>query len=703
MMWTKELAQHFPFLATRRFQMVVSGLIGALFAILVLDRVFPPNLGANRDYAYLAKDRNGEVLSAVSAEGGVWRFRIDAEDVDPAFIDRLLTIEDKRFYSHSGVDALALARAFRQAVLNGEIVSGASTITMQTVRLLHPRPRTFSSKIIESIRAIQLDTRLSKAEILSLYLSLAPYGGNIEGIRAASLIYFGKEPSRLSLSEQALLLALPQSPERRRPDRNALNAELARNKILRILSARGHLTKQNLELAISAPLPVGRVSFPNLAYTFAANRRQNVRKPEQDVVLTMEARLQGQLEDLALAYAENLSPDENLSILITKVATGDVVAGIGSATRTRPGGWMDLSEAVRSPGSTLKPFIYGLAIEEGIAQEDTLIADRPTSFGGYRPGNFSGAYKGELRLREALQHSLNVPAVGLLNDLGADRFAGMLDAAGIDLHNRERRASSASLAIALGGTGVSLRDVAALYLGLARGGHVVPLAFEKDNQKPQSSGVEGFRLMDKGVAERVTDVLQGTPSLEGRVPARLTKSAPLIAYKTGTSFDYRDAWSAGYTDDYVVAVWVGRPDGTSMGDINNAPATGRSVAAPLMFRAFDLIYSDHGIGPRRVGLDKVATRSATKTTRRKDRLSFVFPEPGSELVIFNEGLESHPVRLSSQGGVGEHTWYRDGFLLPQDPISGLTFWQPKEPGVYRLTVQDASGDMVEQFVRVRLK
>ncbi|MEO1137788.1 MAG: transglycosylase domain-containing protein, partial [Pseudomonadota bacterium] len=318
------------------------------------------------------------------------------------------------------------------------------------------------------IRALQIERRLSKQEILELYLTLAPYGGNIEGVRAASRLYFDKEPSRLTNAEQALLIALPQAPEARRPDLRKAAAQSARARVLAKLVDAGAISPVLATEAEGASLPATRHVLPRSAYHAA--RRLVVNSKQAVTTATLDKALQARAEVMLEDYVRQFEEDTTASLLIVENKTRAVRASVGSSGLDAKGGWIDLTDATRSPGSTLKPFIYGVAFESGFASADTVIDDMPRAFGDYAPENFDRTFRGEVHVREALQHSLNVPAVRTLDRIGASRFASLLRAAGVNLKTPADAEKDAGLALALGGAGVTAQDIATLYAGLGSGG-----------------------------------------------------------------------------------------------------------------------------------------------------------------------------------------------------------------------------------------
>lgn len=665
----------------------------ALIAFLIVvsaDLLFPPPLKNAEDLSPLVLDRNDQWLHAFANEDKRWRFAADLDEIDPVFVERLIAIEDKRFWSHPGVDPAAVLRAGASALKAGEVVSGASTITMQTARLLEPRPRTVGSKFIEMLRALQIERRLSKKEILELYLTLAPYGGNIEGVRAASLIYLDKEPVALTDAEQALLIALPQAPEARRPDLRSAGARTARDAMLDKLTAAGVISPEHAGEGKEAPTPAARHAFPRAAY-HAAYRMAQEGAPV--VRSTLDASLQSRAEALTKAYAAQLNDGATAAMLIIETETRAVRAAVGSSGLGVDGGWIDLTSATRSPGSTLKPFIYGLAFEDGLAGGATVIDDMPRSFGDYTPENFDRSFRGEVRVREALQHSLNLPAVAALDRVGASRFSAVLKAAGVRLKTPQSADDKAGLALALGGAGVTAQDIAALYAALGDDGAVKPLVWMEGKQK---EAPPSYRLFSKDTASRISAILADAPSLAGRAPAKLSQQATRVAFKTGTSYGYRDAWAAGHGDGYTVVVWVGRADGAP-----RPGETGRKAAAPLLFDVFDMLANDgdaeSGQKLQSDEKDAPAAMARFEPMAEKAAPAIVFPRDGVEVFLTNAGRS---FSFAARGGASGYRWYVNGEAVEEDSSSGRTKWRPEAPGFYDVTVVDAEGRRATSKVRV---
>ncbi|MFT3998295.1 MAG: penicillin-binding protein 1C [Asticcacaulis sp.] len=665
-------------------------------AVCAADLVLPPDMTRAKAASAVALDHNGAWLRALPVEGGTWRIRADLQRTDKGFVQHLLKVEDERFFWHQGVDAVAIARAFGSNLSAGGIVSGGSTLSMQTARLLEPKPRNYLSKLIEVFRAWQLEARYSKRDILSLYLTLAPYGGNLEGVRAASLSYFGHEPESLTLGEQALLIALPQAPEARRPDRHPERALKARNLMLDKLAAKGAISTAQAEEAKTEPMVVKRFAFPALGWHASGRLATGAKGLQATVVTTIDVALQARLETLARQVAIAQGPNSSAAILVIETKTRAVRASVGSSGLDRAGGWIDMVQAIRSPGSTLKPFIYGFGFEEGIVAPDTRLMDAPTRFGDYQPENFDRTFHGEVSAKEALTHSLNVPAVAILNRIGAGAFEARLQGAGVRLIRPKTGLRDAGLALALGGAGIRLQDLGALYAALSDKGLMKPLAWTEAEARANLTR-QGQRLMSADAASRVIAILRETPPPAGRLPAHLMKTASRPAYKTGTSYGFRDALAVGVAGGYAVLVWTGRPDGGARAD-----QTGREAAAPLLFDTFDQINAPSQ-APQ--ALSPAAAPEALKALKPAVRgPSILFPP--DQATVYVEGQVTAGKLTALRGlkpsarGKGPLNWYINGQPLVPD-TDGRLEWRPEAEGFYEVSVVDAEGITSRSRVRVR--
>ena len=676
---------------------IAAAIAGAVVGLL---KAFgPAPLGRDLEVSTLVLDRNGKLLRAYLTSEGRWRLPATRDQVDPRYLDALLTYEDKRFYHHRGVDPLGMTRAAFQLVTHGRIVSGGSTLTMQVARLLEPRQeRSLDAKLRQAVRALQREQALSKDEILSLYLALAPYGGNLEGIRAASLAYFSKEARRLTLGEAALLIALPQSPEFRRPDRFPAAAKPARDRVLDRIASHGLFSNAEIERAKKEPVPRARNPMPLLA-PHAADQAASASPTQRVLRLTIDGGLQRTLETLAYDRAVALGPPSiSVAIVVVDNATGEVLARVASPDYfdERRAGQVDLTEAVRSPGSALKPFIYGLGFEDGLIHPETLIEDRPIRYGGYHPENFDLTFQGTVTVRRALQQSLNVPAVAVLQEVGPSRLIARLAQAGVPLVLPKREVAP-GLALGLGGVGVRLTDLTMLYAGLARQGTVAPLV-ERFGSPPSPPK----RLIEPVAAWYVASVLIGTPPPENAAGGR-------IAFKTGTSYGYRDAWAVGFDGKRTIGVWAGRPDGAPVPGL-----AGRVTAAPILFDAFArlgqqfeplppapkgvLIASTAKLPPP---LQRFASREAAGEAMAP-KVHIVFPPDGASLELSAaKGAAPDPIAIKITGGTPPLNVLLNGIPIAAKRSARTLFFEPDGPGFVRLTVTDANGAVDSVSVRLQ--
>jgi penicillin-binding protein 1C len=664
----------------------------------------PLSLGRAEALSVTVLDRNDRLLRAYTTADGRWRLPVEAKNVDPRYLAMLMAFEDRRFRTHRGVDPYAIGRAAWLLVRHGRIVSGGSTLTMQVARLLQgEHERSGAGKLRQALRALQLERKLSKDAILAIYLRLAPFGGNLEGTRAAALAYFGKEPRRLSLAEAALLVALPQSPELRRPDRFPEAARRARNRVLAHAVSHGVIPREEAARAMAERIPTARREFPMLAPHLADTEiEQN--KTRLVHRLTIDAGAQANLEQLIRQHIATLGGRLSAALIVLDHRTGEVLAHVGS-----PGyldgdrfGAVDMTSAIRSPGSTLKPLIYGLAFEAGLAHPETLIEDRPTRFGAYVPKNFDQDWHGTVTIRMALAQSLNIPAVKVLDALGPPKLFGRL--AGLGITPVLPKGAEPSLAIALGGLGLKLSDLAMLYAGLARGGEPIALQYRRDSTAPKPAAASP-RLLSPVAAWYVWDILRNAPAPANAKPGQ-------IAYKTGTSYGFRDAWAVGYDGRHTVAVWVGRPDGTATPGL-----AGRTAAAPLLFDAFARLATQRTPLPsapsgvlaiagtdlppplKRFRETKDETAGQTAGIYLEPPVQIAFPPDRSELDA--EGAEGAGIIVKAEGGALPLTWLVDGVPIDTDPSRREAELPAAARGFLKLSVIDAHGRA--DRVTIRLK
>ncbi|MBN9587896.1 MAG: hypothetical protein BGN85_01585 [Alphaproteobacteria bacterium 64-11] len=742
-----------------RQKLILAGWValGALFALITADRANPPDMTRASTLSPEVAARDGTLLRAFLSKDGAWRIHTTPDQVGPRYLAMLKAYEDQRFDSHFGVDPGALLRAALQLVSVGHIVSGGSTLTMQVARLLEPdyfRRHNVPAKFFQIVRALQLEERYSKSEILSLYLTLAPMGGNLEGVRAASLSYFGKEPARLDLAQSALLVALPQSPTRQRPDRHAQAARHGRDHVLARMVEEGVITAGDAAAARKEGVPFARqpmpLEAPHLAQRLVlqaqavpgagrpAHPPSRASAPEGEVVsagegdpkgaersegggqatrtkpegvqdyrikTTINANIQTAAERLARQERAYLDDGGDVALVVVENKTRNVLAYVGGTNYWGPSGQVDLAGRARSPGSALKPFIYGLAFDELILHPASRMQDQPTSFGDYAPRDFDGQFQGAVTARDALQMSLNIPAVMVLERVGPLAFTLALRNAGAHLAFRD----APTLPVALGGLGVPLRDVAMLYAGIAEGGTAEGLRYRKDDPPGPR-----HRLFGAVAAWYLRDILDGVALPDGWAMGQGLARARTIGFKTGTSYGFRDAWSVGFSNDYTVAVWVGRADGTPRPD-----HVGRDSAAPILLKMFGLLPPDRrpapprpsGVIVARATSDlppslRVFTRQKTAPTQAQQVAqlpppSITWPPNGAVVPLPDSHAKDPALQFKADGGKAPLTWLVNGALLGSFDRFAPALYTPAGEGLAHVTVVDAEGRSDSSEIRFK--
>lgn len=632
---------------------------------------------------------NGALLRPFTTSGGYWRIPVELKDVDPRLLTFLLAYEDQRFYEHNGIDKRAMARAAGQLILNGQIVSGASTLTMQVVRLLSDKStRHAAGKIQQIVQAQKLERRFSKQEILELYLNHAPYGGNLEGVRAASWAYFGKEPKWLNLAEIALLIALPQAPESRRPDRFYDQAFKARARVLDRLANAGLVTPADADRAANAPLPSERRHFPMLA-PHVAQELKAVAKGNQMVKTTIDYNLQTSLESHVTQRSAGLGKGFSIAVMVVDHETGDIRASIGGPglLSGNSAAHMNMIRAVRSPGSTLKPLIYGLGFEAGFAHPNTMIDDRPSAFADYVPENFDTGFHGSMTISEALQMSLNIPAIAVLDKVDPHRLAGRLQRAGAA--PRFPKGAKPGLAMGLGGVGLSLEELVHLYGAIARGGTALDMHIQSESVSSSSRS----RVLSAAASSLLTKAMQQKSD-------RYHAHRGNLIYKTGTSYGYRDAWTIGFDGQHVVGVWVGRPDNAPAGHI-----TGATAALPIFLDVFARMGTqphpdlDGAVLVSNAELPehlKVFGKKSSNLNAAGTSPVIAFPRGGSEVPI----QDASSIALKVRGGSAPFTWLADGRPVTMKALRRESLYHPEGPGFSTLTVIDAKGRTDQVSIRL---
>ncbi|MHC9510305.1 penicillin-binding protein 1C [Kangiella sp. M94] len=547
----------------------------------VLDKLFPLPIEdfEQRSFAQLVVDAEGKPLRAFPDSQGVWRYPVTLNEVSPLYLEALVNYEDRYFYQHPGVNPFALMRALAQAVYHGEIVSGGSTLTMQVARILEPHEKSISGKMQQMFRALQLEWHYSKDEILTYYLNYAPFGGTIEGVEAASFTYLGKSSKDLTASEAAMLAVLPQAPSWNRPDLYPERAKAQRNKLLDRLAEfevwPSDLIDEIKQEEVWAQYNTQPILAPLLS------RELMSRYPQQRLIKTaIDRNLQTELELSVSDYIRGKEEGLSAAVIVMDNVTSMPLAYIGSADFANPdrAGYVDMTKATRSPGSTLKPFIYGLALDKGLIHSESLLFDVPQSFEGYKPKNFSENFNGAVSVSQSLGRSLNMPAVQVLNELSPEYFYTQLTNAGLKLSLPE--AATPNLSLALGGGSATLQQLVGAFSALGNKGVATELRLTPE--QPQKK----LPLLSQEASWVVQNILSQIP-LNNQLRNRYLQPTKQIAYKTGTSYGSRDAWVLASNEKVTIGVWVGMPDGSF--SVDNS---GRTTAVPLLERILMTMPSD---------------------------------------------------------------------------------------------------------------
>lgn len=585
----KFLKEKFRKLFTRRFLkrglLVLAGLVATLTLLFFLfDKLCPVPL-ERLEYSTVVVSSDGSVLSAYLSKDEKWRIKIRREDIPDGLKKAFIYKEDKYFYYHPGINIFALTKAFFRDIRAGHVVSGASTITMQVARMLHPEKRTFLNKFKEIFRALQLEKHFSKQEILEMYFNLLPYGGNVEGLKAASLIYLQKKPVELSPAEIATLMIVPNNPNHFKLGVNNPTIVRERNKWLKRF-AKAHLYKQSeTDQALTEPLVAKRGAMPRNA-PHLCNRLVRKLKDENYIPTYIELNTQKRTQQVIADYVQKLAlwNITNASAIIIRNKDHAVIAYVGSANfdDVKNQGQVDGANALRSPGSALKPFLYAMSFDQGLATPKTILYDVPCNYDGYQPHDYDLTFKGKVTVEDALLNSLNVPAVKMLSKMDLNAYIELLENGGCgSLVNQQKKLG---LSLVLGGCGLKLWELTGLYVALANNGEFVPLRWTKD----QAAG-KPVQLFSENSAFMISQILTGM--LRYDVPANIegAEDFPKIAWKTGTSYGHRDGWCVGYDDKYTVGVWVG-----NFNDAESPELSGSSCAVPLMTKIFSTlsIYND---------------------------------------------------------------------------------------------------------------
>lgn len=561
----------------RIFKFFCIAILTFIFSLIILNLIFP--LKITIDYSTTIVDAKGEVIHAFLNKSDKWRMKTEEKEISPLLKKTILFKEDRHFYNHFGINPFSLTRAFFKNIISRKRVSGASTITMQVARLLEPKRRSYWSKVIEIFRAFQLEWKYSKDEIFRLYINLLPYGSNVEGVKSASVLYFQKNPYKLSLAEIAALSIIPNRPTSLKIGNSNPYIEKERNRWLRKWEREGLFTKKQIEDAISEPFVAKRIEAPKYAPHFA--HRLKKLYPNENVKTYLEMNTQLKLEKIISDYTKGLLGMDihNAACVVIDNKTQKVIAYIGSADfyNETDGGQVNGANSIRQPGSALKPLLYGLCIDKGIFTPQTVISDVPLNIKGYRPENYDQTFKGPVTVSFALENSLNIPAVKALNTLGKDVMIDKLITCGFKQIDRDK--NKLGLSLILGGCGVTLEEMTGLFSIMPHNGLFYKPSFSNFDKKEK-----GKRILSPAANFMVTEILAKISRPDLPVGYENSTKLPKIAWKTGTSYGRRDAWSIGYNKNYTVGIWVGNFSNKGVADLSGA-----TIATPLLFQIFNTL------------------------------------------------------------------------------------------------------------------
>lgn len=559
-------------------QWLLAIVILVLLSVSLADTLYPLVLPEqNKLFARVVVDDLKRPLRTFADDKGVWRYPVQLHQVSPLYIEALLNYEDRWFWQHPGFNPVAIVRAALINLRSGRVVAGGSTITMQVARLLHPHKKSFGGKLQQLLRSLQLEWHLDKTQILELYLNIAPFGGTVEGVQAASFTYLNKSSLRLSHAEAALLAVLPQAPSRYRPDIHPQAAAAARDKVLQRMLDLAVWSAEDIAGAKQEAVYSQGWQRHNFAPLLSRRLLKNS-GGQAAIFTTIDGDLQQNLEEYLRNAIQAMPQQSSAAILVVENKTAAVKAYLGSAdfNDSQRFAHVDMVRAIRSPGSTLKSLLFSLSLDAGLIHSHSLLVDVPRSWGSYRPGNFSGGFAGPVSAAEALQRSLNIPFVDLLQRYGPGKFHSKLSGAGLALR---LPGGKPNLAMILGGTGTSLEQLVVAYRALAMAGKTRPLAFTQGQLKQPRA--ERY-LMSPGSAWITQQVLAGVARPDAIHTLAARQSQQSLAWKTGTSYGFRDVWAIGFSADYTIGVWLGRPDGTPM-----PGHSGRETAGPILFAVAD--------------------------------------------------------------------------------------------------------------------
>lgn len=562
----------------RKIRFILFVLISIFFIFLLLDGIYP--LNTKRDYSTIIYSNDSTLMYGFLSDDDKWRMYTELDEITQELRKAIIFKEDKYFKYHFGINPIAVIRAFYNNIKTGKRTSGASTITMQVARLIDPKPRTYGNKLIEMFRALQLEWHFSKDEILQLYLNLVPFGGNIEGVKSASVIYFGKLPNHLSIGEIAALSIIPNRPVSLRLGKNNEYIKVERNKWLKRYKESKLFKEKDINDALEEPLMAYRREVPKIAPHISYRLKEKY--PHRNIInTTIDLEIQKKIEQIVKNYSQGqyFQNIKNATCLIVENKTREVRAYIGSADffNDEDGGQVDGIIAVRSPGSTLKPLLYGIAMDKGLITPKSTVTDVPFNLAGYEPENYDGEFYGNVSIEFALSNSLNVPAVKVLSEIDASSLIEKLIS--INFRQIEYDKDHLGLSMILGGCGTNLEELTNLYVTFANKGK-----YRKPKYVIDADSTKEIEVLSEEATFMITEILTQLTRPDLPLDWANSKHMPKIAWKTGTSYGRRDAWSIGFNNKYTVGTWVGNFSGEGVPELSGA-----EKASPLLFRVFNAI------------------------------------------------------------------------------------------------------------------
>ncbi|MCW8804153.1 MAG: penicillin-binding protein 1C [Ignavibacteriaceae bacterium] len=570
----EKITMHFELI--KKYYKTVRIVFTILLLFVVLDLLFP--LTKQKEFSKEIHAKDGTLLTAYLTSDDKWRLRTELKEVSPDLIKAVIQKEDSWFYWHFGINPVSVLRALYRNVTSGEIESGASTITMQVARMLEPKKRTYFNKIIEMFRATQLEFKYSKREILELYLSLLPFGGNIEGVKSAAYIYFNRPLGKLSLAQSVTLAIIPNDPNSLRLDRSNQEIAKKRNYWIKKFAKEQIFLSADLNDALDEPIENNRYPIPVIAPHFSYYVKDNF---NGDIInTTLDLSMQQTAENILLRNVRKVfyKGITNGAVLVIDNKNSSVVAYCGSADFYDEGSFGQVNgvNAIRSPGSTLKAALYAYAFDEGVLTPQMKFADIPTDFHGYEPENYDLKFYGNVSTEFALVNSLNIPAVKLLEQVGINNFINLLE--GCRLDQIQRQKNKLGLSLILGGCGTNLQELTRLFTAFARKGRLYPLNFISTEKESR-----GEQIFSDASSYLIAKILSGVNRSDIADFNNYSK-LPKLAWKTGTSYGKRDAWAIGFNPNYTIGVWMGNFNG-----VGSPNLSGAEVAVPLLFDLFNAI------------------------------------------------------------------------------------------------------------------